>query len=108
MKLLVIVYITTVVLEGIMFSSTSFSQLSSLYTDPPGAPGDINVTEVGGDFVSLTWDKPLSDGGGRIAGYYIEKKDANSTNWTRVNMVSSVLFLAMELIEKKNIDTVSN
>lgn len=41
--------------------------------------------EVGGDFVSLTWDKPRSDGGGKIRGYMIEKKDANSDYWVRVN-----------------------
>jgi hypothetical protein len=43
------------------------------------------VTEVGGDFVSLTWERPRSDGGGRIKGYMIEKKDANFDLWVRVN-----------------------
>ena len=35
-----------------------------IHTDPPGAPGEISVTEVGGDFVSLQWERPRSDGGG--------------------------------------------
>lgn len=43
------------------------------------------MESVGGDFVSLTWAKPTSDGGGGIKGYYVEKKDKNSDNWTRVN-----------------------
>ena len=43
------------------------------------------MDEVGGDFVSLTWQKPKDDGGGRIAGYYIEKKDAGSDTWSRCN-----------------------
>ena len=40
---------------------------------------------MGGDFVSLTWAKPTSDGGGRIKGYFIEKKDAKSDTWQRCN-----------------------
>ena len=36
--------------------------------DAPGSPGEPGVEEVGSDFVSLTWDKPRSDGGGRITG----------------------------------------
>ena len=59
-----------------------------MLVDPPGSPGDIDVTEVGGDFVSLQWERPHSDGGGRIIGYYIEKKEASAPNWSRVNMVS--------------------
>ena len=68
---------------------------NSMYirTDPPGAPGEISVTEVGGDFVSLQWERPRSDGGGRITGYFIEKKDPSSTNWTRINVVHLLTFL---------------
>jgi len=47
----------------------------------PGAP---IVEEVGGDFVNLSWDK-ADDGGGRLEGYIVEKRDAASDRWTRVN-----------------------
>lgn len=53
--------------------------------DAPETPGVPNVTEVGGDFVSLTWDKPKSDGGGKIQGYWVEKRERGTENWTRVN-----------------------
>lgn len=43
------------------------------------------VTEVGGDFVNLSWDKPETDGGARILGYYIDKREANTLTWQRVN-----------------------
>ena len=43
------------------------------------------MTEVGGDFASLTWEKPKSDGGGRIQGYWVEKREAGTENWSRVN-----------------------
>jgi hypothetical protein len=55
--------------------------------DSPGMPGEPTVEEVGSDFVSLTWDKPSSDGGGKIQGYFVEKKDAGSDNWSRINQV---------------------
>ncbi|XP_071104533.1 twitchin-like isoform X3 [Haliotis cracherodii] len=54
--------------------------------DAPQAPGTPEVTEVGGDFVSLTWDKPKSDGGGRIHGYWIDKREHGTDNWSRINM----------------------
>ena len=49
--------------------------------DAPDSPGEPNVDEVGGDFVSLTWEKPRSDGGGRIKGYVVEKRDVTSDRW---------------------------
>ncbi|XP_041366543.1 twitchin-like isoform X3 [Gigantopelta aegis] len=54
--------------------------------DAPDTPGIPEVTEVGGDFVSLTWEKPRSDGGGRITGYWIEKREHGTDNWSRVNL----------------------
>ncbi|XP_025833492.1 twitchin isoform X4 [Agrilus planipennis] len=54
--------------------------------DPPSAPGTPKVTEVGGDFVHLEWDKPESDGGARIQGYWIDKREVGSSAWQRVNV----------------------
>lgn len=53
--------------------------------DPPSPPGTPNVTEVGGDFVHLEWTKPEHDGGSRIKGYWIEKREVGSNIWTMVN-----------------------
>ena len=74
--------------------------------DPPDAPGEPEVDEVGGDFVSLTWQKPRSDGGGGIIGYYIEKKDADSDNWIRVNHAPTpaAIFNVPNLIEDREYD----
>lgn len=54
--------------------------------DPPSAPGIPKVTEVGGDFINLEWDKPVSDGGARIQGYWIDKREVGSNAWQRVNV----------------------
>lgn len=77
--------------------------------DPPSPPGAPKITEVGGDFVHLEWDKPESDGGARIQGelhkeqflffdfiynnihyiscigYWIDKREVGSNSWQRVN-----------------------
>ena len=54
--------------------------------DPPSAPGVPDVTQVGGDFVNLSWDKPLSDGGARIQGYFVERREAGLIHWQRINV----------------------
>ena len=56
--------------------------------------------------MSLTYDKPLNDGGGRILGYHIEKKEANSDAWIRVNQVPSpaCIFNVTGLIEDREYD----
>ncbi|RWS15514.1 twitchin-like protein, partial [Dinothrombium tinctorium] len=61
--------------------------VAKLPFDPPSAPGIPTVTEVGGDFVNLQWDKPESDGGSRILGYFIEKREVGVPTWQRVNNV---------------------
>lgn len=43
------------------------------------------MSEVGSSFVNLTWSRPASDGGGRIIGYFIEKREVGAPNWARVN-----------------------
>ena len=56
------------------------------FSDTPDAPGVPEITEIGGDFVSLTWEKPKSDGGGKIKSYWVDKREHGHDNWTRVNM----------------------
>lgn len=54
--------------------------------DPPTAPGAPSITEVGGDFVHLSWDRPDSDGGARIQGYWVDKREVGTVAWQRVNI----------------------
>lgn len=35
--------------------------------------------------MSLSWSKPRSDGGGRITGYWVEKREHGTDKWSRVN-----------------------
>jgi len=35
--------------------------------------------------VNLNWEKPIDDGGSRIQGYLIDKREIDSDTWQRVN-----------------------
>ena len=56
-----------------------------LPTDSPSAPGMPEIEEIGGDFCSLQWTRPSSDGGGKILGYWVDKREHGKDDWTRVN-----------------------
>ena len=56
-----------------------------IHCSKPGPPGTPKVTEVGGDFVNLQWEKPESDGGSRVKGYWVEKREVGSNLWQYVN-----------------------
>lgn len=62
-----------------------FFTVSQSFADKPSPPGVPTVTEIGGDFVNLSWEKPLDDGGSRIQGYLIDKREIDSDTWQRVN-----------------------
>lgn len=53
--------------------------------EPPSPPGIPDVTEIGGDFCNLQFTKPKSDGGSRILGYWIEKREKGMQAWQTVN-----------------------
>ncbi|CAF4579023.1 unnamed protein product [Rotaria sp. Silwood1] len=60
--------------------------IAQLPFKPPGAPGQPEVDEVTNNTATLNWDKPSSDGGGPITGYWIEKREKNSDKWIPVNI----------------------
>jgi len=58
---------------------------SPFVLDTPGSPSAPLVEEVGSDFVHLSWDRPSSDGGGRLTGFILERRQIGANLWTRVN-----------------------
>lgn len=54
--------------------------------DKPSPPGTPKVTQVGGDFVNLEWTKPENDGGARVQGYWVDKREKGGLTWQRVNL----------------------
>lgn len=51
----------------------------------PSAPTDVEVTSAASDVMTVCWKRPASDGGSRISGYIIEKREKQGVRWVRVN-----------------------
>merc|ERR1712066_168942 len=52
---------------------------------PPRQPLDLNVTEVGGKWIKLSWSKPSDDGGAPINNYIVEKKDPLTKTYDKIS-----------------------
>ncbi|CAH1802736.1 unnamed protein product, partial [Owenia fusiformis] len=53
--------------------------------DVPGPPDAPIISEIFKDSCQATWSPPESDGGAPIIGYHIERRQATSTRWVKVN-----------------------
>lgn len=51
--------------------------------EPPSNPPEImDVTKT---TVSLSWARPRDDGGSRVTGYYVERREISTEKWVRHN-----------------------
>ncbi|XP_054633124.1 titin-like [Dunckerocampus dactyliophorus] len=48
---------------------------------PPGPPNNLKVTDHSCSTVSLSWSKPIYDGGAAITGFAVEMKEAADDEW---------------------------
>ena len=53
--------------------------------DVPDAPRNVEATEVSGRTIVIEWMTPRNDGGAPIRGYIVERKQAFSSRFVRVN-----------------------
>ncbi|CAF1068172.1 unnamed protein product, partial [Rotaria sordida] len=53
------------------------------------APDQPKVENITKDSVTLSWKKPVNDGGSRITGYVIEKRTPDSRDWTEVTELTA-------------------
>ncbi|XP_018789320.1 PREDICTED: twitchin isoform X17 [Bactrocera latifrons] len=79
--------------------STKF-KLKGRFT-APSPPGTPQVTKVGKNYVDLKWERPSSDGGSRITGYIIERRDIGGAVWVKCNdyNVMDIEYTVLNLIE---------
>ena len=69
----------------------------------PGAPASLRLTGVQRDAVTLSWERPDSDGGLPVTGYLVERLDATrgGAGWATVGHTdaATVSFTATKLLE---------
>ncbi|XGW01160.1 hypothetical protein V3C99_013825, partial [Haemonchus contortus] len=74
--------------------SGDFGEITRAFTvkvkDVPGPPAGISVDKVGGNMISITWEKPSDDGGEPVTGYVIKKKEAGRRTFKKVVQVSDM------------------
>ncbi|CAH1802732.1 unnamed protein product [Owenia fusiformis] len=66
-------------------AETKDATIVKLPFNEPGPPRDLTANDINKNSATLTWKAPSSDGGAKIKGYIIEKRQAFSTRWVRVN-----------------------
>jgi len=49
----------------------------------PSPPSQPQVVKVGRGYADLIWGVPVSDGGSRITGYIVERREMGSSSWSR-------------------------
>lgn len=52
---------------------------------PPSPPTRPDVVSVSANAICIKWDVPYADGGSKVTGYWIEKKERNTILWVREN-----------------------
>lgn len=60
------------------------SNFNLVFTDKPGPPASVKVSQVFADRVKLRWEPPLSDGGAEITNYIVDKRETSRANWAQV------------------------
>lgn len=53
--------------------------------DVPSAPGAPQVVHIGRNYVDLSWTPPEHDGGARVSGYIVERREIGGALWIRCN-----------------------
>uniref|UniRef100_A0A8C9SSG4 Titin-like n=1 Tax=Scleropages formosus TaxID=113540 RepID=A0A8C9SSG4_SCLFO len=51
----------------------------------PGPPATPRVVQATKEFMLVTWNEPVNDGGSAVTGYHLECKERNSILWAKIN-----------------------
>lgn len=56
--------------------------LLTFFSDVPGPVKNLQVVDTADGEVSLAWEEPESDGGSKVIGYVVERRDVKRKTWT--------------------------
>uniref|UniRef100_A0A671S1G6 Titin n=1 Tax=Sinocyclocheilus anshuiensis TaxID=1608454 RepID=A0A671S1G6_9TELE len=62
----------------------------SFEVTPEKPPANVRISEVTKNSISLVWQKPPFDGGSKITGYIVERRDAPNGRWTKANFTNVI------------------
>lgn len=60
------------------------------HIDPLEPPANVRVTEVTKSSVTLAWQRPPYDGGSKITGYSVERREAPNGRWVKANFTNII------------------
>uniref|UniRef100_A0A3Q2DJN0 Titin n=1 Tax=Cyprinodon variegatus TaxID=28743 RepID=A0A3Q2DJN0_CYPVA len=68
--------------------------------DPPGTPEATKITK---DSITIVWTKPEYDGGAKVTGYIVEKKELPEGRWLKANFTNVIEteYVATGLVQDK-------
>ena len=83
------------------FAQTEDSIRAKLPFGTPGAPQHVEMDNLTKKTVTLAWDRPEFDGGSPITGYTVERRQAYSNRWVKVNKIPTrdTMFKITDLLE---------
>uniref|UniRef100_A0A8C1WDE3 Titin n=1 Tax=Cyprinus carpio TaxID=7962 RepID=A0A8C1WDE3_CYPCA len=55
--------------------------------DPPGTPEAVTISK---DHIKIQWSKPQYDGGSKVTGYIVERRDLPEGRWMRANFTNVI------------------
>ncbi len=51
------------------------------FLDKPGPPIDLTIGAIDNEWIELSWQPPIKDGGSPITGYVTERRTAANHKW---------------------------
>lgn len=57
-----------------------------MHTDTPAPPSTPRITDTTKRSISMTWTRPMYDGGSDVTGYFVEILEEGTEQWYRANL----------------------